>query len=176
MLLDDLIVRAKEDKTNKLWNDLDYEEKRKFITDNIEALYIEKIKGKTILDYKVKVRKIKFKTVRMNKFFDLMSSGIIDTVFSNEKHLFSMAVEKEKSYVDNYVKRLRKTYNINVEEEVIRFDAAKYKSNEEDNKRRMSKLDNENLFKIIRMPKSRKNDLRDKLAIERYIYISLDKK
>lgn len=176
VLLDDLIVRAKEDKTNKLWNDLDYEEKRKFITENIEALYIEKIKGKTILDYKVKVRKIKFKTVRMNKFFDLMSSGIIDTVFSNENHLFSMAVEKEKSYVDKYVKRLRKTYNINVEEEVIRFDAAKYKSNEEDNKRRMSKLDNENLFKIIRMPKSKKNDLRDKLAIERYIYICINNK
>jgi hypothetical protein len=112
----------------------------------------------------------------MNKFFELINNGIIDSVFGNGKHLFSMAVEKEKSYVDNYVKRLRKTYNINVEEEVIRFDAAKYKSNEEDNKRRMIKLDNENLFKIIRMPKSRKNDLRDKLAIERYIYISLDKK
>lgn len=173
VLLDDLIVRAKKDKANMLWNDLDYEEKRKFITDNIEAIYIEKIKSKTILDYKVKVRRIKFKTVRMNKFFDLVNGGIIDTVFSNEKHLFSTAVEKEKEYVDNYVKRLRKTYNINIEEEVIRFDAYKYKSNEEDNIRRISKLDNENLFKIIRMPKSRKNDSRDKLAMERYIYISL---
>ncbi|MCI8568173.1 MAG: hypothetical protein HFG48_02505, partial [Bacilli bacterium] len=177
VLLDEIIVRNKEErKSNKLWNELDYEEKRKFITDNIEAIYIEKEKGKTILDYKVKVRKIKFKTVRMNKFFDLINGGIIDTVFSNEKHLFSMAVEKDKKYVDEYVKRLKKSYNINIEEEIIRFDAHKYKSNEEDNIRRMNKLDNVNLFKIIRMPQSRKNDLREKLAKERYIYISLDRK
>lgn len=175
-LLDDIIIKEKQENNVKLWTELSYEEKRNFIRDNIEAIYIEKIKGTTQQNYKVKIKSIKFRTSRMNKFFELINNGIIDSVFGNGKHLFSMAAEKEKSYVDNYVKRLRKTYNINVEEEVIRFDAAKYKSNEEDNKRRMIKLDNENLFKIIRMPKSRKNDLRDKLAIERYIYISLDKK
>lgn len=135
--------------------------------------YVEKIPGNTQQDYKIKVKEIKFRTSRMNMF---INSGIIDTIFSNKSQLFSMAVEKDKNYIDNYIKRLRNRYNINVEEEVIRFDAAKYKSNKEDNKRRMSKLDNENLFKIIRVPKSRKNDLRDKLAIERYIYISLNKK
>ena len=103
-----------------------------------------------------------------------MGQGIIDSVFSNEKHLFSMAVERDKNYVDNYIKCLRNRYNINVEEEVTRKDAAKYKSNIEDNERRMSKLDNNDLFKIIRMPSSTNNDLSEKFAKERYIYISLE--
>ena len=85
-----------------------------------------------------------------------------------------MAVIKEKDYVDKYIESLKKRYNINIEEEVIRFDAAEKKSNKEDNVRRYNKLNNDNLFKVIRMPRSRKNDLREKLAIERYIYISLN--
>lgn len=173
-LLDDIIIKEKENNQSKLWNELNYEEKRQFINDNIEAIYIEKIKGSTQQNYKVKISRIKFKTSRLNLFFDLINKGVIDSVFSKGNKLFSMAVIKEKDYVDKYIESLKKRYNINIEEEVIRFDAAEKKSNKEDNVRRYNKLNNDNLFKVIRMPRSRKNDLREKLAIERYIYISLN--
>ncbi|MFV0250196.1 MAG: recombinase family protein [Bacilli bacterium] len=173
VLLDDFIIRAKEEKNNKLWNELTYEDKRNFIINNVEAIYIEKIKGSSQQNYKVKVKDIRFKTSKLNELFGLMNEGLTDSVFSNEDKLFSMAIMNNDNYINNYIKRLRNRYNINVEEEVIRFDAHKYKSNTEDNKRRMSKLDDEDLFKVIRVPRSTKNNLKSKLAREKYIYISL---
>ena len=173
VLLDDFIIRAKEHNNIKLWNELTYEDKQDFISSNVEAIYIEKVKGSSQQNYKVKVKDIRFKASKLNELFDLMNKGLIDSVFSNEASLFSMAVMNNDYYINDYIKRLRNRYNINVEEEVIRFDAHKYKSNENDNERRQSKLDNKDLFKVIRVPWSTNNDLKSKLAREKYIYISL---
>lgn len=175
VLLDDFIIRAKETKSSKLWNELTYEDKRDFICKNIEAIYIEKINGSSQQNYKVRIKSIKFKTSKLNELFGLMNKGIVDAVFGTEDNLHSIAVMKDENYINEYIKRLQNRYNINVEEEVIRFDAHKYKSNIEDNKRRLSKLDNEDLFKVIRVPRSTRNDLKSKLAKEKYIYISINK-
>lgn len=111
----------------------------------------------------------KFKSSKLNELFSLVNKGITDTVFNNGNTVFSMAVMNDDNYIENYIKRLRNRYNINVGEEVIRL----YKNNEDNNIKRKAKLGDEDLFKIIRVPRSTKNDLKSMLAKEKYIYISL---
>lgn len=121
-LLDDIVINDIKDKNNhnKKWTDMTYEEKRVFIHSTIEAVYISKIKGKNQQDYKVEINRIKFKTSRINTFFELIRKGIIDMYCRNDFSTCSMTVIDSKDELDNYLERLRKRYKFKIIEIPIR--------------------------------------------------------
>ena len=153
---------------------MSYEEKRVFIQSTIEAVYISKIGGKNHQDYKVAIKRIKFKTSRTNRFFDLIRKGIIDSYCRNDYSTWSMATIDNKKELENYLDRIRKKYKIKVVEIPIRND--KYKS-----KKKSDELD-ELIYSVINNPKcfktikvTRKNELlKGKFEKELHIHLCLE--
>lgn len=176
-LLDDIVIRDiknKDDSRNKKWYDMSYEEKRIFMLTTIEAIYIEKIKGKNQQDYKVRIKGIKFKGSKINKFFDLIRKGVIDMYGQNSFSTRSIAVMDSKEEYDNYIDRLRKRYKIKVVEIPIRGDEYKSeKKNKELDDLIESVVNNKNYFKTIKI--TRKNEmLKGKFEKEMHIHICID--
>lgn len=175
-LLDDIVIKDIEDKNNhnKKWTDMSYEEKRTFVQSTIEAIYISKIKGSNQQDYKVAIKKIKFKTSRINAFFDLIRKGVIDMYCRNDFTTWSMATIDSKEELEDYLKRIRKKHKIKVVEIPIRGDEYK-------NKKKSAELDdliesvvnNPKCFKTIKV--TRKNEmLKGKFEKELHIHLCLE--
>lgn len=175
-MLDDIVIYQMEHKDNtknKLWQDLNYEEKRNLISSIIDKIYIEKIKGKTQQDYKIKVKRIEFKKSHIDKIFELRQKGLIDSYGINGNNVWSLAQIDDEKEIQDYLARLRKRYNIKVDEIYLRGD--EYKS-----KKKSKELDdlienvvyNSKCFKTIKV--SRRNELlKGKFEKERHIHISL---
>lgn len=175
-LLDDVVIKDIEDKNNhnKKWEDMSYEEKRTFIQSTIEAIYISKIKGSNQQNYKVEIKRIKFKTSRINTFFDLIRKGIIDMYCKNDFGTWSMAIINDKKELEDYLDRIRKRYKIKMVEIPIRGDEYKNKkkSQELDNLIE-SIVNNPKCFKTIKV--TRKNELlKGKFEKEMHIHLCLE--
>lgn len=175
-LLDDIVIEDIENKNsnNKNWNNMTYEEKRIFIHYTIEAIYINKIKGTNQQDYKITIEKIKFKTSRINTFFDLINKGIIDMYCKNDFTTWSMATIDSKKELEDYLERLRKRYKINVVEIPIRGDEWKSKKKSEELDKLIENIiNNPKCFKTIKI--TRKNELlKDKFEKEMHIHLCLE--
>jgi site-specific DNA recombinase len=176
-LLDDIVIDEitnKGKRKNKLWNDMNYEEKKSFINTTIEAIYIDKIKGNNQQNYKVKIRKVKFKSSRINTFFELIRKGIIDLYCNNGYSICSMTVIEKQKELDNYIERLRNKYNIKLIEIPIRGDEWKSKNKSKELDDIIEEVvNNDKCFKTIKVP--RKNELlKDKFEKERHIHVCLD--
>ena len=175
-LLDDAVIYQIEhpnNTKNKLWEELNYEEKRTLITSILDKIYIEKINGTNQQDYKVKVRRIEFKKSQINKIFELRQKGLLDCYGRNGNKIWSLACIDEEKEIQDYLNRLRKRYNIKVDEIYLRGDEWK-------SKKKSKELDdlienvvyNSKCFKTIKV--SRKNELlKGKFEKERHIHISL---
>lgn len=176
-VLDDIVIEEisnKKESKNKLWKDMNYEEKKTFISSIIEAIYIDKIKGTNQQDYKVKIKRIKFKTSRINKFFELINKGAIDLYCKNKTNIWSMAVIKDEKELDEYIKRLRKRYNIKITEMNIRGDEWKSKTKSKELDDIIEKVVySRKCFKTIKVPKN-SEILKGKFEKERHIHISLE--
>lgn len=176
-LLDDMVINEINNKDNskdKLWKDMNYEEKKSFVNSTIEAIYIDKIEGKTQQDYKVKIKNIKFKTSRINTFFRLINKGVIDLFCKNKTNIWSMAVIKDKKELDDYINRLRKRYKIDITEMNIRGDEWQSKTKSKELDDIIEKVvNNRKCFKTIKVPKNSEM-LKGKFEKERHIHISLD--
>jgi len=119
------------------------------------------IKGDNQQNYKIK--KIKFKSIRINMFFELINKSIIDLYCNKGNSIYSMAV----------IKRLRDKYNIKLIEILIRGDEHKSgnKSKELDDIIE-EVINNDKYFKTIKV--IRKNELlKDKFEKERHIHICI---
>lgn len=156
-ILDDLTISNIKDKTIiKSWNDMTYEEKREFIRANIDAIYIEKIKGSNQQNYKLEIKRIKFKQRNIDELFNLIRKNIVDLYVSDRNKMCSIAVMNGTDEYENYIKRLRKRYKIKVIEIPIRKDVhkSKVKSKELDNLIEKS-LNEPNYFKTIKINKNK---------------------
>lgn len=175
-LLDDIVINDIKDKNNhnKKWTDMTYEEKRVFIHSTIEAVYISKIKGKNQQDYKVEINRIKFKTSRINTFFELIRKGIIDMYCRNDFSTCSMTVIDSKDELDNYLERLRKRYKFKIIEIPIRGDEWKSKKKSEELDELIeSVVNNPKCFKTIKV--TRKNEiLKGRFEKELHIHLCLE--
>ena len=159
-LLDEAVIKDIQNKNNayKKWDDMDYEEKKVFIRQTIEAIYISKIPGSNQQNYDVKINKIKFKSSQLNALFNLIRNGVIDMYCNNGNSIYSIAKIDSKIELDRYLERLRKHYKIKVIEIPIRGDEwkSKKKSEELDNIIE-SVVNNPKCFKTIKI--DRKNEL-----------------
>lgn len=175
-LLDDIVIKDIEEQSNhnKKWDDMTYEEKRIFVQSTIEAIYIKKINGKNQQDYKVVIDKIKFKTSRINTFFDLIRKGIIDSYCKNDFSTWSMATIDNKKELEDYLERLRKRYKIKVIEIPIRGDEYKSKKKSKELDELIeSVINNPKCFKSIKIPK--KNELlKGKFEKEMHMHLCLE--
>lgn len=175
-LLDDAVIYQTthtNNTNNKLWKDLDYEEKKEIIGSIVDKIYIQKINGTNQQNYKVKVKRIEFKKSQINKIFELIQQGIIDSYGKNGNKVWSLARIDDEKEIQDYLARLRKRYNIKVDEIYLRGDEWK-------SKKKSKELDdlienvvyNNKCFKTIKV--SRRNELlKGKFEKERHIHISL---
>jgi len=176
-LLDNIVIDEISNngkRKNKLWKDMNYEEKKSFINSTIEAIYIDKIKGTNQQNYKVKIRKVKFKSSRINTFFELINKGVIDLYCNNGQSIYSMTVIEKQKELDNYIERLRDKYNIKLIEIPIRGDEYKSRNKSKELDDIIDEVINsDKCFKTIKIPK--KNELiKDNFEKERHIHICLD--
>lgn len=175
-LLDDAVIYQIEhpnNTKNKLWEELNYEEKRTLITSILDKIYIEKINGTNQQDYKVKVRRIEFKKSQINKIFELRQKGLLDCYGRNGNKVWSLACIDEEKEIQDYLDRLRKRYNIKVDEIYLRGDEWKSKKKSKELEDLIENVVyNSKCFKTIKV--SRKNELlKGKFEKERHIHISL---
>ncbi len=178
-LLDDAVYKANKEKNkseNVLWSDMNYEEKKAFISTMIEAIYIDKVKGSNQQNYEVVVKGIRFKQSRVMAFYKLINQGIIDSVSAKANSYYnSLALIDNEEEIKKYIDKLRKKYKIKVEEIIIRGDEPKRKNS----LKRMDDFfervfyNNDKLFKLIKV--GRKNELlKDTFNKEKHIFISLE--
>jgi hypothetical protein len=160
-IIDDIVISEIRDENkdkNKQWRDMTYEEKKSFVQSTIEAIYIEKIKGTNQQNYKIKITGIKFKTNRINNFFELVNKGIIDLYCKKGNNIWSMAVIDSKKELDDYLIRLRKRYNIKEIRIPIRGDEYKSKNKNQQLDDIIEEVINNNkCFKTLKI--SRRNEL-----------------
>lgn len=178
-LLDEALYKAnieKDKSKNILWSEMNYEEKKNFISTMIEAIYIDKIAGKNQQDYSIVIKKIRFKQSRIMAFYKLINQGIIDSISAKANAYYSSftLMDKEEE-IQNYIAKLRKKYKINVEEITIRGDEPKRKNSlkKMDDFFEENYFNNDKLFKLIKV--GRNNELlKGTFNKERQIFISLD--
>jgi len=173
--IDDLVVyqiKNNDNTKNKLWTSMSYEEKKEFISTYIDAIYINKIKGKTQHDYKLKIKNIIFKKSKINKLFELRANNLIEAYGRNDSNIWSLTEIDNKEELDNYLERLRKRYKIKIAEINVRNDNTESKAQKEEYDDIIEKIVSSNkCFKTI---KYKGKELKDKFLKEKHIHIVLD--
>lgn len=176
-VIDDLVINQIKNQNeikDKLWVDMNYEEKKDFISSYIDAIFIDKIKGKTQHDYTIKIKRIVYKQTKLNKLFTLRAKGLVDAYGKNGSNVWSIAVIKDKEELDKYLERLRKRYKIKIAEIDVRNDNYESKKKTQEYDDIIEKIVyNKNRFKTI---KYINKDLKDKFLKEKHIHIVLDEK
>lgn len=163
-ILDEIVIKENVKRCDniKKWYEMNYNEKSVFIKKTIDAIYIEKIKGKNQQDYDLKITKISFKQSSLEKIFRLIRLNIIDLYGSKNSFICSSAVINDKKELDKYLKYLNDKYNIKVIKIEFRKDLVKKVTKEIINK------DNEIEYIITEEIDEKQNEKIDKLIEEVY--------
>lgn len=172
--LDEIIYKAKKYDDYKDWKDLTYQEKTYFVRNTIEAIYLEKTNIKNQRDYDIEIKLIKFKTNRINKYFDLIDKKILDDVTRQFGYVYSTAVIRDVVEREDYIKELDSKYKINKKEYHVKGTKEELKNYKKVSEE-MRALDTKDLFKLIIIPNDNKVVKEEDIWKNRnYIHIYLE--
>lgn len=118
--LDTMIIENRLNKTNCyllefLWNSLEYEGKREFISSYIDTIKIKKYHVKGEKDPRIKIQELKLKPNKFKKLFELEQKNMIDEIVKDSSSYdFSVAEFDSRKKADDYINVLKEKYNIRV--------------------------------------------------------------
>lgn len=118
--LDIMLIENRFNKTNCyllefLWNSLEYEEKREFISTYIDTIKIKKYHVKGEKNPRIKILELKLKPNKFKKLFQLEQKNMIDEIVSDSSgYDFSVAEFDSRKKADDYINVLKEKYNIRV--------------------------------------------------------------
>lgn len=100
----------------KIWNLAPYELKSQFIYEYVDNITLDKIKKKQNNIAEIKIANIKLKERKIKKLFELSEHNMIDKITENGAKSYSIANFKHEEDAKDYIKILKKKYNILEEE------------------------------------------------------------
>lgn len=118
--LDTMLIENRFNKTNCyllefLWNSLEYEGKREFISTYIDTIKIKKYHVKGEKNPRIKILELKLKPNKFKKLFQLEQKNMIDEIVSDSSgYDFSVAEFDSRKKADDYINVLKEKYNIRV--------------------------------------------------------------
>lgn len=113
-IIEDRLNNCLINKNMNAWNNANYETKRKFIYDYIDNVEVKKKYDRKRRKGSVEIIKINFRENKINDFFFKFESNIITGYLEIEGGFVTIEKTKTQREVDEYVKELRKKYNIKV--------------------------------------------------------------
>ncbi len=118
--LDTMLIENRFNKTNCyllefLWNSLEYEGKRDFISTYIDTIKIKKYHVKGEKDPRIKIEELKLKRNKFKKLFELEQKNMLDEIVKDTTGQdFSVAEFDSRKKADDYINVLKEKYNIRV--------------------------------------------------------------
>lgn len=118
--LDTMLIENRFNKTNCyllefLWNSLEYEGKREFISSYIDTIKIKKYHVKDEKNPRIKIQELKLKPNKFKKLFELEQKNMIDEIVSDSTgYDYSIAEFNSRKKADDYIDVLKEKYNIRV--------------------------------------------------------------
>ena len=118
--LDTMLIENRFNKTNCyllefLWNSLEYEGKRDFISTFIDTIKIKKYHVKGEKDPRIKIEELKLKRNKFKKLFELEQKNMLDEIVKDTTGQdFSVAEFDSRKKADDYINVLKEKYNIRV--------------------------------------------------------------
>lgn len=118
--LDTMLIENRFNKTNCyllefLWNSLEYEGKREFISAYIDTIKIKKYHVKGEKNPRIKILELKLKPNKFKKLFELEQKNMIDEIVNDcSSYDYSIAEFNSRKKADDYINVLKEKYNIRV--------------------------------------------------------------
>ena len=118
--LDTMLIESRFNKTSCyllefLWNSLEYEGKREFISAYIDTIKIKKYHVKGEKNPRIKIQELKLKPNKFKKLFELEQKNMIDEIVNDcSSYDYSIAEFNSRKKADDYINVLKESYNIRV--------------------------------------------------------------